>query len=196
MKPISGWENVQALQERQPLPLGAYIVKIMGAAISEVESRDGRKFPVLDISYDIAEGDFTGYYAAEYRAQTGDKRWKGVLRQFLPREDGSDQDKWTKSKLKAIIEAIEKSNSGYRWDWNESGLKGRIVGCIYRNEEWEWNGNTGFTARPFKFAEASKVREGNFKLPKEKLLKRDAASPSPSLNVNYEPIDEDDDLPF
>lgn len=194
MNPINGWEKVQAAQEYKPLPLGAYVVKIMGATVKSLSSRDGREFAMLEISFDIAEGEYAGYYAKDYRAQTGDKRWKGALKLFLPREDGSDQDEWTKSRLKAAFEAIERSNDGYRWDWNEERLKGKLVGCVYRNEQWDWNGQTGFTARPFKFLDVSRIREGDFALPKDKLLKK--STTSNSLDVGYSPIDDDGDLPF
>jgi hypothetical protein len=35
--------------------------------------------------------------------------------------------------------AIEQSNPGYKWDWNEGGLKGKIVGINVR--EGSYNGN-------------------------------------------------------
>ena len=65
---------------------------------------------------------------------------------------------------------------------------------MYRNEQWDWNGQTGFTARPFKFLDVSRIREGDFALPKDKLLKK--STTSNSLDVGYSPIDDDGDLPF
>ena len=196
MKPISGWDQVQAEQEREPLPLGAYVCRIMGAVEDERPNCS-----MLAISFDISEGEYKDYYANNYRSQTGDsKKWKGVIRLFLPREDGSDQDKWTKSRLKAATEAIESSNKGFRMDLSKefdlSTLKGKTIGVIYRNEEYSFNGYSGWSARPFKLYDAEKIRSGEFKLPKDRPLKKDSKPSYSGLDVPFDEIDEDDDLPF
>ena len=144
MKPIANWANVQAAKERDVLPAGGYVVKIVGAKVAEYPG-----FERLEIALDIAEGDHKGFYEADFKGQTQeDKKWKGVLRQYLPKDDGSQGDEWTKSSLKALIEAIEESNPGYHWDWDEAKLKGKTVGCLFRLEEWAYNG--AFTEPKFK----------------------------------------------
>ena len=164
MKPIANWANVQAAKERDVLPAGGYVVKIVGAKVAEYPG-----FERLEIALDISEGDHKGYYEADFKGQTQeDKRWKGVLRQYLPKDDGSEGDEWTKSSLKALIEAIEESNPGYRWDWDEAKLKGKTAGCLFRLEEWAYNGKKGWKAMPFKFIAADKVRQGAFTEPKFK----------------------------
>ena len=65
----------------------------------------------LEISIDVAEGEFKDFYATDYRGQNQeDKKWRGVLRLYVPKDDGSDMDEWTKSKLKAATNAVEDSN--------------------------------------------------------------------------------------
>ena len=136
IKKPKNWENVQAAKERAVLPAGGYVVKIIAAKVASYPSSDGSCFEKLEIALDIDDGDYKGFYDAEYKSQTQEERkWKGVLRQYLPLDDGSDRDEWTKSSLKALTDAVEDSNSGYRWDWDETKLKGKEVGCIFRLEE-------------------------------------------------------------
>lgn len=196
MRKVNDWENVKAATEKVALPVGGYIVNIMGAKVVEFDGKDGGKFEKLEVSIDIAEGEFKDYYTNDYRSQQSeDKRWKGVLRQYLPKDDGTEKDEWTKSSLKALIGAIEDSNPTYHWDWDETKLKGKKVGCIFRNEEWEYDGKTGFTARPFKFISVDKIKTGNFRLPKDRYLNNDSAPANTTAETNYKDIP-DDDLPF
>jgi hypothetical protein len=196
MRKVNNWENVKAATERVKLPVGGYIVNIMGAKVVEFDGKDGGKFEKLEISIDIAEGEFKDFYANDYRSQQSeDKYWKGVLGQYSPKDDGSENDEWTKSSLKALIGAIEDSNPGYHWDWDETKLKGKKVGCIFRNKEWEFNGTTGFTAKPFKFISVEKIKTGNYRLPKDKLLNNSTATADTSSASSYQDIP-DDDLPF
>ena len=106
-----------------------------------------------------------------------EKRWKGVLRMWLPKEDGSEQDEWSKRSLKGMATAFEKSNPGYTWNWDERSLAGKYIGIIYRNEEWEYNGKTGWSKRPFRCTSIDKVREGAVKAPKDKPLKNKTTAP-------------------
>jgi hypothetical protein len=193
IKKPNNWENVKAATERAVLPKGGYVVKILDA--KQVDYDWGSK---LEISVDIIEGDFKDFYANDYRAQTQeDKKWKGVLRQYIPKDDGSEKDEWTKSSFKAMTEAIEDSNSGYHFDWNEAHMKGKIVGCLFRSEEWAYGGKTGFATRAFKFIPADNIRQGKFKLPKDKFLSNGAVSYSESGTDDFQEIpSSDDDLPF
>ena len=196
MKKPNNWENVQASREFTPLPAGGYICKIMGAKVKEYNS-NGSSFERLEIALDITEGAFKDFYKQDFENQnTEDKKWKGVLRLYVPKDDGSEKDEWTKSRLKATTDAIEDSNSGFHWDWDESKLKNKIVGCIFRNEEWEFNGKTGIKAQPFKFISTDLVREGKFKIPEDKLLKNKSAVSGINNSANYVEIESDDDLPF
>lgn len=197
MKAFGNWENVQAAKEREQLPKGGYVVRIMDAAIREFQGQRG-SFERFEVSVDIAEGEYKDFYAQDYRAQSGeDKRWRGVLRMYLPKEDGSKEDERTKSYFKTMVEAIEDSNTGYHWDWNEKGLKGKVVGCLVRAEEWEMNGRNGWCTKPFRFVPIADIRENRFKVPKDKPLRHDATSKA-AVNsaAAVEEILPIDDLPF
>lgn len=195
MRKFNDWENVRAATERPVLPAGGYIVEIKNAKVVEYNGSNG-SFERFEIALDICEGEFKDFYADDYRAQQGkDKKWKGALRQYLPKDDGTEKDEWTKSTLKALVTAIEDSNPGYHWDWDETKLRGKKVGCLFRNEEWEYNGKSGMKAQPFKFIAVEKIKSGKFTIPKDKLLNNNSAPADTSSANSYKDIP-DDDLPF
>lgn len=170
----NNWNEVQEFSDRQKLPLGAYVCKV-----KQVNVQDNGYGEQLCILFDIAEGEFSGFYANDYKANTNEnKKWKGVLRQFIPKDDGSEKDEWTKSSFKGMVTAFEKSNNGYRWNWDETSLAGKLVGILFRNEEWEYEGKTGWAVRPFRAISIDSVRNEDFTLPKDKPLKNKVAAPA------------------
>ena len=176
MKPFKNYESTQTFSSRPTLPAGGYVCKIMNAEEKVYKSSKGT-FNKLEISIDIIEGEYNGFFASDYRSQQGeDKKWKGVLRMNIPTDDGSEADGWTKRSFKTNILAIEESNNGYHWDWNEAQLKGKTVGIVFRSEEWEYNGKHGWRTAPFKMVPAADVKSGNIKIPDPKPLNGKAAS--------------------
>ena len=134
-----------------------------------------------------------------------------MLRQFLPKDDGSEKDEWTKRSFKGMISAFEKSNPGYVWNWDENSLAGKLIGILFRNEEWEYEGKTGWTVKPFRAIPIDSVRSEDYALPKDKPLKKVETSypavggygsgysvPNYSIPESNFPIlnDEDATLPF
>ena len=94
------------------------------------------------------------------------------------------------------IFCIEESNAGYTWEWDERTLKGKIVGVLFRNREWEMDTDqgykTGWTTECCTFITADDVRNDKFKMPKDKPLpEKKAASTFKELGS-----DDDGDLPF
>lgn len=194
------WESVQLPSDRKKIPAGAYVVRIKKAAVQNNGYGDQ-----LCLLFDITEGDYAGYYGSEFSANTmTDKKWKGVLRVFLPVDDGSEKDEWTKRTFKGMVTAFEKSNPGYVFNWDEATLVGKTVGVLFRNEEWDYNGKTGWTAKPFRAISADSVREGAYTLPKDKPLADKSASGFgtagfggfPGTANSFAEVDNDDELPF
>ena len=197
----NNWNEVQEFSDRPKLPLGAYVCKVRRAV---VQSNDfGEQLCLL---FDIIEGDFKGFFDADFKANTmANKKWKGVLRQFIPIDDGSEKDEWTKSSFKGMVTAFEKSNPGYQWNWNEESLAGKVVGILFRNEEWEYENKTGWAVRPFRAISIDSVRSGDFTLPKDKPLKNKTVASGYNDNFNalndrvnhgFAELEEDDDCPF
>lgn len=156
----SNWNNVQAFSDRQKLPLGAYVCTIKRAAVQRNDYGDQ-----LCVLFDISAGEFAGYYDEDFkRNQREDKKWKGVLRLWLPKNDGSDKDEWTKSILKGFVTSVEESNRGYTWDWDEKSLAKKEIGILFRNEQWEYNGKSGWAVRPFRAISVDSVEDGKIYL--------------------------------
>ena len=136
----NNWNEVQEFSDRQKLPLGAYVCKVKQAKV--VDSNYGSQLAIL---FDITEGEYAGFFQKDYASNTAqDKKWRGLLRVWLPKDDGSDNDEMTKRSFKGMTTAFEKSNPGYQWDWNENSLVGKTVGILFRNEEWDYNGKHGW----------------------------------------------------
>lgn len=187
MKQFGGFEAKKSAA-REPLPAGGYVAKILNA--EEVSYDWGS---VLLISFDIMEGQYKDFFAKDYKEQDReDKKWRGTYRLSEPKDDGSEKDGWTKRTFGNAIWSVEESNPGYHWDWNEVGLKEKIVGVLFRNREWEMNGNTGWTTECCALASVDDIRQGKYRQPKDKPLKTSGAS-----NSNFMPAsDNSGDLPF
>lgn len=195
MKQFSGYK-AEAPVRREKLPAGGYVARIMDAREQEYSWGS-----VLLISFDIAEGEHKDFFATDYRGQQQeDKKWRGTYRLRVPKDDGSEQDAWSKRSFGNAMWAVEASNSGYHWDWNEGGLKGKLVGVLFRNKEWEMNGNTGWTTECCFLVDVESIRQNRFTMPKDKPLKQHTTSSapvsSPSAGFEEVAIESDDDLPF
>lgn len=194
MRAISNWENVKASADFTALPAGGYVCKIQGAKIRTIDGRNG-SFERLEVAVDIVEGEYKDHFRRDFDSQnTEDKKWRGVLRLYVPSGDGSEQDNWSAAKLKRFISDVEDSNPGYHWDWEESKLKGKLVGLAFRREEWEYNGKIGWKTNPFQAYTVEDIRQNKFQLPKDKPLKKEAA-PMPKFEDIVD-TEGDDDLPF
>lgn len=201
IKRPNNWNEVKEFSDRPKLPLGAYVCRVKKVAVQNTDYGEQ-----LCILFDICEGEYKDFFSSEFAANTmADKKWKGVLRQWLPKDDGSEKDEWTKSSFKGMVTSFEKSNPGYQFDWNEASLVGKLVGIMFRNEEWEYDGKSGWAVRPFKAISIDSVRSGDYTLPKDKPLKRanDYGFTSPAPNAyqdtysGFAPLPaESDDLPF
>lgn len=184
----NNWNEVQEFAERPKLPVGAYVCRIKRAVVQNNSYGDQ-----LCLLFDIADGQYGGFYQKDFDGNRAeDKKWKGVLRLFLPREDGSEKDEWTKSALKGLFTAIENSNPGYTWNWDETTLAGKMVGVMYRNEEYDYKGKQGWSARPFRALSVSSVRDNKYELPNPKPLNPSAVKPAEFTELS----EDDGELPF
>lgn len=196
MRRYNGFEAKKSAV-KENLPAGGYVAKIMGAEELHYTWGD-----VLLLSFDILEGDFRDFFAADYRGQDReDKKWRGTYRLNEPKDDGSEKDGWTKRAMNNAVAVLEESNPGYHWDWEpmERGdfnqLKGKIVGVLFRNKEWLYEGKTGWMTECCALTSADDIRKGKFTMPKDKPLPSDKRQPVSSDGFS-ERNAVDDDLPF
>ena len=187
MKKYDNVKIERAYDGFEPVPVGAYIGEIINA-----KEEDGR----LVIAFDIAEGEYKGYYNNAYKSDTReDKRWKGVFNVWLPKEDGSQQDEWTRRRLGNTLYAIEDSNKGYHWSWDEKTLKGKKIGLNFRMEQYIGNdGQVHETTKCGAFVSVDDVRNGKVKEMKPKLVKD---TPATAVSNEYSANElADENLPF
>ena len=190
-----GYDRNNAAQDYEMLPKGGYVVKILNVKFEE--GKDG-KSDRLKLQVDIAEGDYAGYYKKQYESDTReDKKYRGIFEIWCPRNDGTEQDGWTKKTFDTCFAAIEDSNPGFRFNGtDEKTLVGKIVGAIIYEEQYRKDGDIK-TARKFykNLVDVDKVRKGTFKTPKDKLLKENSGSTTSDGFMSI-PTGESDELPF
>lgn len=174
IKQFSNYDNTQAYTGgEEKLPRGGYVCKITGTRIEE-----GNYGQRVKIAFDIAEGDYAGYFQAKFDRNTNeDKKWSGTYQLYVPKDDGSREDEWTKRSFKTFTNALEDSNTGYHFDWDESKFKGKLVGIIFNWREYDFNGQTGFTPNAAQAASVKDIREGKYKIPDDKFLKKKNSKP-------------------
>lgn len=190
IKSYNGFKS-ERTTPRETLPVGGYVAKIMDATVISYDWGD-----VLKVDFDIAEGEYKGFFATDYRNNPNDdKKWRGTYRINIPDERNQYFDSQRKS-FNNFIACLEETNSGFHFDWDESKLKGKGIGVLFRNKEWEYNGSTGWTTECCAVTTAKDVREGNFKMPKDKPLKAKAASAGTYSASAFAPVEDDSDLPF
>ena len=196
MKKPSNWNDVKAAGERVKLPAGGYEAKIINAKVVSYDGSNG-SYERLEIAVDITAGEYKDYYKQDFDSNTrDDKKWRGVARFYVPTDDGSEKDEYTKSVLKSVTDALEGSNKDYHWDWDETSLKGLKVGILVRDKEYEVDGKHGFSPEIFRFTDINRIKEGKFTVPKQKLLKESSGTSAAASSGSDSAASSDDDYPF
>lgn len=195
IKGFKDFDKVQGYQDRKQLPVGGYVMKIMGAEVKE--NRIGQ---YVQVSMDVAEGKYANFYADDYRSQDASQREKVWHCNYLlnvPADDGSERDGWTKRKFKTFTEALEASNDGYHFDWDEKKFKGLLIGGLFNLREWELDGMRGKSTNLAQVCSVDKIRSGKFKLPRDQLLTEGSTAESTtSTSTGGFTVVHDEDLPF
>jgi len=191
MKPLNGYQQATTFTQAPKLPAGGYEIKILDTEILTYNWGE-----VLKLSLDIAAGEHKDFYANNYKAQTAeDKKWKGEIRINIPKEDGTDLDNLTMSKFKTAITAIEESNKGYAWNWDETSLKGKSVGALFQSEPFEFNGMSGYYTKCQQLIDIEKIRSNDYTLPSVKEAKKPQGTQDGNGFMNI-PDGIDEELPF
>ena len=142
------------------LPVGGYEAKIKEVRFQE--GKDG-KSDMIVLAFDITAGEYKDFFKKKFDEDTSeDKKWKGKATIYCPKDDGSEQDEWTKNTFARWTNALEDSNKGYVWDWDEKKWKGKSIGLIY--------GETGtvIEGKPITYTEVrfpesiENIKNGNF----------------------------------
>lgn len=163
----------------------AYIIKFKNDVNAIDCKADNYGNDVITAEFDIAEGDYFEFYKKQYESNTNeDKKWKGNFRFKVPAEnDFSDSAAWNRKAFNTNMVAIEDSNAGYSWNWDEKSLAGKFAGLLFRDKEYEVNGHRGWYSEPFRLITVDDAKNGNYTLPKKKPLGDSAKSNDGFLNV-------------
>ena len=190
MRAFEDFNNVKEYTTFQKLPAGAYKIKILRAEDTS---------EALCLLFDSVDGEYQDYFknklADDRKSYGADKaKFKGVLRFWYP--DGGEYDDSKKRRLKTALKTINDSNRlgiDFTKEWDGAQLSGAVVGMIFRDKEWSYNGKTGFTAQPYSVISLDDLNSGNYKIP-EPLTLSPAATAYSAPAPMAPPID--DDLPF
>lgn len=198
MKQLNGYANAKVYSEQERLPVGGYVLNILDVKYEDNSSKGYNDKIIL--SFDIAEGEQKDFFKHNYNQQAGeDKKWKGVYRITVPADDGSKDDEWKQNRFKTIITMFEESNPKFHWNWDEQTLKGKTIGALFNNKEYELNGRHGFFTNCHSLIAAEKIRSGKFTVPEDTLLKTGNNAPQSKpdadgfMNI---PDGIDEELPF
>lgn len=159
MRKIENWENISESTSFKRLKPAGYIVKILN-----VEDHPDKEY--LRIYFDIFDGEDKGYFKKLYDADTRkEKKWPNAGSFVRSYKDSAA------SMFKGFTVAVEKSNKGYTWNFDEKTLVGKVVGLIIADEQYQ-NQNGAIRTRNYVAAVRSVdvIKSGEFEVPALKKL--------------------------
>ena len=187
MKQFNGFAEAQENAKNTGvgrLPVGGYVCKVLDVKYQQGTNGNSDQIKIM---FDIVEGDQKDYFKKKYDAnQNEDKKWPGTASIWVPQDDGTEMDGWTKNRFAAWTNAFEESNSGYTWNWDESTFKGKLIGIVF--------GETGtvIDGKEILYTEARRgesiytIRNGEFR--PEKLKKKNGYTGNGNPNDSAEEI--------
>lgn len=191
MQAFKGFERNEQV-DFELLPKGAYVIKLLSSK-EEENSNKGTKY--LKIAFDIAEGEYKDFYKKMFDNNTKeDKKWPNDAVLFIT-SPADNSEQWIIDNFNKFMTAVEDSNEGYHWNWDESTLANKVVGAKFCNEQSEYNGKVYDHTKAKWFVPAQKVRDGKAgRLPSDRLVSAGSSSSSPA-NEGFKPIS-DEEIPF
>ena len=163
MEIIKDFDKIEAkgMDDFRSLPIGAYECVIMDARVNHNEQSGKDTFKV---SVDIASGEFKDYFRNMYENDTRiDRKWNNNAVKYLSYTGDNV------AYFKGFITTVENSNANYKWDWDETKLKGKKIGLVLGQEEYiSQDGTTKLATKLREFRSIGKI--DNIKIPKVKLL--------------------------
>jgi hypothetical protein len=184
MKNYSGYDKAETFTgDYERLTPGGNICVILKVVVEEKGYGH-----LMRIAFDIADGEREGYYDRQYKRKkenNPDTKWPGMYYQTVKQED--------LKYFKGFMQAIEQSNSGFKWDWDEKKLVGKLFGGVFGEEEYLGNDGEVKTSVKCRFTTSvSKVKEG-VKIPD---VKRLPCNSNGSNQYGNEVNLDDSDIPF
>ena len=169
MKRINNWENIQESTSFKRLTPNGYICKIL-----KVEDNPEKEY--LKIYFDIVKGDDKGYFKKQYDGDTRkERKWPNAGTFIRSYKDSAA------SMFKGFTNAVEKSNKGYQWDFDEKTLVNKIIGLIIADEQYQ-NQKGQVRVRNYVAAVRSveTIEKGEYEIPALKELTTTKATTAPA----------------
>ena len=169
MKRIENWENIQESTSFKRLTPNGYICKILNA-------EDHPEKEYLKIYFDIVKGDDKGYFKKQYDGDTRkERKWPNAGTFIRSYKDSAA------SMFKGFTNAVEKSNKGYKWDFDEKTLVNKVVGLIIADEQYQ-NQKGQVRVRNYVAAVRSveTIEKGEYEIPALKELTTTKATTAPA----------------
>ena len=192
MKQFKGYERKEQ-NSYEPLPKGAYVIKLLNVKEEPNKSGEGTH---LKISFDIAEGDYAGFYKKSFESDSReDKKWPLDATLYITCPDDNSKQ-FVLDNFNTFMTAVEDSNEGYHWGWDESTLKDKLVGAKFYIEQSQYNGKIYNHTKAKWFVAAQKVRDGKAgNLPNDKLIDGGSSTGSTDF-VNIPPSVTEEEIPW
>lgn len=188
MQEIKDFDKVEEKKNFEPLKAGPYVCKILRAV--DVSDKE-----YIRVEFDITYGEHKGYFQALYDAAKAndngkEPKWRGTL--IRSYKQGALPF------FKAFITAVEKSNNGYKWNWDEKTLNGKTVIANFREEEYvNMQNERAVIVKPFEFRSTEAYKEGKIETaPLLTLEKQKIPAPEKKEVVSVSQGVNDDILPF
>lgn len=165
LKRIENWDKIDGIEfgDYESLELGGHEVVIKKAY--EYTGQSGNTS--LKIEVDVCGDDKqAGFFQKQFdNNPSADKKWpNGACRYVSLRED-----EMCLAMYKGFITAVENSNTGYKWDFDETTLVGKKLCGVFGLEEYtKSDGTVGVSTKLVQFRSLDKLAD--VKIPKVKLL--------------------------
>ena len=186
MKKINDFDKVEASTgefKSNRIPAGGYIV-----AVTNVVDVPEKEY--LRVEFDVCEGEHKLFFTNVYKNDNREKK-------YWP--NGGTMIRSYKSAalpmFKGFTTAVENSNNGFHWDFDEAKLKNKKFGVIIGDEEYEYTNSKGehkVGTRNYVQAVRSvdTIKKGDFKVPELKKLKQTAETSQPKQEFHNPFADE------
>lgn len=177
---VLNWESVEESTPFPKLPAGGYVINIV-----DVEDVPYKEY--VNIVYDIAEGDYAGFYGDEFGR--GNPWAHRFVRSYKESASGM---------FKQFLARLEDSNPGFdiaSWQrtCNERAFIGMQIGIVLQNELYTSNqGEDRERLTVVSVCSVQDIRTGNYRLPDPK-DRRTAADGAVPATPSVRPYD---DVPF
>ena len=169
MKRIENWDSIVESTSFKRLAPNGYICKIL-----KVEDHPEKEY--LKIYFDIVKGDDKGYFKKQYDGDTRkERKWPNAGTFIRSYKDSAA------SMFKGFTNAVEKSNKGYQWNFDEKTLVNKVVGLIIADEQYQ---NQKGQVRVRNYVAAARsvetIEKGEYEIPALKELTTTKATTAPA----------------